>query len=108
MNQLPVELRDVQPINGNIILKDIPRKKKTSGGIYLPDTDVPELNCLGIVIFSSDGKSKKGKTIPTELKPGDKVMYSFLAGAKGYTIKADDGTFYRVIEEKEVVAKIEE
>ena len=55
---------------------------KTSGGIIIPDT-AKEKPLQGLVIaIGSGAKDQDGKSIPMEIKVGDKVLYGKWAGTE--------------------------
>ena len=55
-------------------------KKKTAGGIYLPD-NAKEKPQIGEVVTVGDGKvNDQGTRTAVEVKVGDKVLYSKYAG----------------------------
>lgn len=105
------EAMKIIPIEGNVLVVDDAPKTKTKGGLYLLSGSVRSRDMVirGTVLATSNIplKKKVGKR-PPEVKPGDKVIYSFLAGVKGLSEKDDTNSdvFYRIIEHDSVVAKI--
>jgi len=101
------EALQLVPLNGHVLVKDNARIEKTKGGIYIPDTDKTHtITQVGVVLRSSNIRLKNGNTVPPEVLPGDEVLYNFLAGIKGMSEKGEDGTFYRIIENNAIIAKI--
>ncbi len=87
----------VVPLGSRLLIKPIKEEKKTDGGIVLPDT-AKEKPMKAEVI-------EVGKEVEEiDVKPTDKVLYSKYAGTE---IKIDDDD-YIIIDEDDVLAKIEE
>ena len=87
----------VVPLGSRLLIKPIKEEKKTDGGIVLPDTAKEKpMKAEGIEV---------GKEVEEiDVKPTDKVLYSKYAGTE---IKIDDED-YIIIDEDDVLAKIEE
>lgn len=73
----------IRPLNDWVLLEQLDAEEKTAGGIIIPDL-AKERPHTGIVIAVGPGtfkvekgreKEKKKIFIPTELKPGNKVIY---------------------------------
>ena len=86
----------IEPIGERVLIEQVKKEEKTSGGIYLPEEAQKERK-EGIVI--SVGTFKDGKQLP--LQKGDKVIYG------GYSSEdlELDGKKYLLIEFKDIVAK---
>lgn len=96
------------PLNGNLLVKDDPEPEKSKGGIILPGSDTKlAITRTGVVLKSSAIRLSDGKIIPADVKAGDRVLYNFLAGIKGMSEKAEDGSYYRIIEHNTIIAKVE-
>jgi len=71
-----------RPLHDRIAVKAIEQEEKTSGGIIIPDT-AKEKPLQGLVIaIGSGAKDQNGKSIPMEIKVGDKVLYGKWAGTE--------------------------
>jgi len=71
-----------RPLHDRIAVKAIEQEEKTSGGIIIPDT-AKEKPLQGLVIaIGSGAKDQDGKSIPMEIKVGDKVLYGKWAGTE--------------------------
>ena len=102
-----MQLKDLTPINGQIIVIDKCAKDKTESGIIIPETVIQDQIIEGLVINVSSEKDSKGNLIEPEVKEGDVILYSFNAGV-GNTFTDDKGIYVRVIKQIEILAKIVE
>ncbi len=77
----------LKPLADRVLVKPVQKEEMTKGGIYLPDT-AKEKPQEGEIIAVGPGKvNDEGKTIPLEVKVGDRVIYSKYGGSE---IKIDD------------------
>lgn len=84
------------PIKGRILVKPIEAKKKTSRGIYLPDTAKEEVH-EGEVIAVADDATE-------EVAVGNRIIYKEFGGTK---VKVE-GEEYILLSEDDLLAKYEE
>jgi len=79
----------LKPLADRVVVKPSEAEEKTKGGIIVPDT-AKEKPVWGEVIAVGPGRvSDDGKTIPTEVKVGDKVLYGKYSGTE-LTIEGDE------------------
>ncbi len=72
----------IRPLNDRILVLRVEELDKTAGGLYIPDT-AKEKPMEAKVVATGPGKiDKKGKRIPLEVKPGDKILISKYAGTE--------------------------
>ncbi len=72
----------IKPLGNRIVVKRLEAEEKTAGGIVLPDT-AKEKPKQGEVIAVGEGtRSEDGKTIPTQVKKGDRIVFSSYAGTE--------------------------
>jgi chaperonin GroES len=91
---------NIRPLGERVIVKALPQEEKTKSGIYLPDT-AKEKPQQGEVMAVGNGKiTEEGKTIPMNVKAGDKVLYGKYSGTE---VKID-GEEYLIIKESEILA----
>ena len=93
----------LRPLQDRILVKRIEEQEKTAGGIYIPDT-AKEKPVMGQVV--SVGKGKKGedgKTIPLDVKAGDKVLFGKYSGNE-VKVEADE---YLIMREDDILGIIE-
>ena len=98
----------LRPLGDRIVVKPLESEEKTEGGIYLPDT-AKEKPQKGEVIAVGPGRvvesgPNAGKTIPPEVKVGDKVLFSKYGG----TDVKIDGEEYKILSMSDILAVIEE
>ena len=92
-----------KPLHDRIIIQRLEEQEKTAGGIIIPDT-AKEKPQQGKVIAVGTGITlKNGQTIPLQLKPGDRVLFSKYGGTE---IKFGDDE-YVVMREDDVLGIIE-
>lgn len=83
-----------------LLLNQPKQKKKTRGGIILPDT-AKEKPVEGTVVASGPGKvADNGELVKMSVKVGDKVLYGKYSGTE-VTI---DGEEYLIMRESDIFA----
>lgn len=93
----------LKPLDDRVVVKPLEAEEKTSGGIVLPDT-AKEKPAKGEVIAVGPGRlTEDGKRITPEVKKGDRVIYGKYSGSD---IKVD-GVEYKILNESEILAKID-
>lgn len=93
----------IKPLFDNVLIKPDEAVEQTAGGIYLPDSakDKPQ---KGTVMAVGPGVvDNNGKTVPMQVKVGQKVMYKKWGGNE---IKVD-GEEWTVVEQKDILAIVE-
>jgi chaperonin GroES len=92
----------VRPLGDRILVKLLEAQDVVKGGIIIPDS-AKEKRQDGIVVAVGDGrKTSAGKTIPFEVKVGDRVMIEKYTGSE-ITFDNDE---YTIIKEEGVLAII--
>jgi chaperonin GroES len=92
----------VMPLYDRVLLKRLEEQEVKRGGIIIPDT-AKEKPQEALVIEAGKGRvSDEGKTIPLEVKKGDKVLIGKYSGTE-VTI---DGEEHVIVREEEILAKI--
>ena len=77
----------VKPLFDRVLIKRVEAEEKVKGGIIIPDT-AKEKPMEGKVIAVGTGRiDDRGKRIPMEVKPGDRILFGKYAGTE---IKIDD------------------
>lgn len=72
----------IQPLGDRVLVKPLETGEKTKGGIVLPDT-AKEKPQEGKVVAVGKGRVlENGKTIPLEVKKGNKILFSKYSGAE--------------------------
>jgi co-chaperonin GroES (HSP10) len=99
-----MQLENLQPINGNILVRDAAVVGKTKSGIVIPENISPNHIVNGTVVsVSKPWIDKNGNNNKIEdFKEGDNIIYGFNAGAgNSWDI---DGVIYRVLKSVEILA----
>ncbi|MGE5381053.1 MAG: co-chaperone GroES [Methylocystaceae bacterium] len=93
------------PLADRVVVKvEEKAEEKTKSGIVLPDT-AKEKPQEGTVIAVGPGRIlDDGSRVPVDVKVGDKVIYSKYAGNE---VKID-GEEYLLLEERNILAKVED
>lgn len=91
-----------KPLSDRVLVKPTAAEEKTRGGLYIPDT-AKEKPVVGEVVAVGPGrKGDDGKIIPTEVKPGDRVMY----GKYSATEVTVEGQELLVMREGDIIAVV--
>ena len=91
---------NIKPLGDRALVEPLEAKEKTKGGIVLPDT-AKEKPQEGKIVAVGKGKiGDDGKTIPLEVKVGDKVLYGKYSGTE---ITVDDKE-YLIVKEEDILA----
>lgn len=89
----------MRPLHDRILVRRMAEEEKTAGGIIIPDT-AKEKPQRGEVVAAGKGRiTEDGKTLPLEVKVGDKVLFSKYSGTE---LKLE-GTDYLMIREEDVL-----
>ncbi|MCB0357257.1 MAG: co-chaperone GroES, partial [Bdellovibrionales bacterium] len=73
---------NVRPLHDRILVKRMSEDEKTAGGIIIPDS-AKEKPQQGEIVATGKGRVlEDGKTLPLEVKKGDKVLFSKYAGTE--------------------------
>ena len=90
----------LKPLGDRVVVEPLPSEEKTAGGVYLPDT-AQEKPMTAKVIAVGPGKVlDNGKTVPMEVKKGDKVLYGKYSG----TDVTLEGEEYLILRESDILA----
>ena len=89
---------NIRPLHDRIIVKRLAQEEKTKGGIIIPDT-AKEKPIRGKVISTGKGRlNDEGKTLPLDVKTGDKVLFGKYAGTEFKM----DGDEYLMMREEDI------
>ena len=90
----------MKPLADRVVIKPSEAEEKPRGGIILPDT-AKEKPVIGEVVAVGPGKvSDEGKTVPMEVKVGDKVLYGKYSGTE-VTVEGEE---YLIMREADIFA----
>ena len=90
----------IQPLADRIVVKVLEAKEVSRGGIVLPDTAKEKPQEAEVVAVGKGRVSDDGKTIPPEVKAGDKILFGKYSG----TEITMDGTEYLILKEEDILA----
>ena len=72
----------IRPTGNKVLVRPLPPATHTAGGIELPLAYM-QPSGQGLVLAAGPGTyDRKGNFIPTELQPGDRVMFSWINGVE--------------------------
>ena len=72
----------VRPLHDRILVRRMAEEEKTAGGLFIPDT-AKEKPQRGEIIACGKGRvTEDGKTLPLEVKVGDRVLFGKWSGAE--------------------------
>ncbi len=72
----------VRPLHDRILVRRMAEEEKTAGGLFIPDT-AKEKPQKGEIVATGKGRvTEDGKTLPLEVRAGDKVLFSKYAGTE--------------------------
>ena len=93
----------IRPLQDRILVKRIDEEETTKGGIIIPDT-AKEKPSEGKVVAVGGGKvTEDGKTLPLDVKKGDRVLFSKYAGTEVQL----EGDEHIIIREDDVLGVME-
>lgn len=92
----------VRPLHDRILVKRTAEDEKTAGGLFIPDS-AKEKPQRGEIVAAGKGRiTEDGKTLPLEVRVGDKILFSKYAGTE---IKLD-GTEFLMMREEDVLGVV--
>ena len=92
----------LRPLGDRVVLKQLEAEEKTKGGIILA-AQSQEKPQEAEILAVGPGATVDGKTVPMQVKVGDKVIYSKYAGT---SVKID-GEEVIVVKESVILAIVE-
>src|SRR5580700_6254511 len=64
----------IAPLHDRVLVRRLEEKETAKGGIIIPDT-AKEKHQEGEVIAVGAGNIEKGKRVPLDVKPGDRILF---------------------------------
>lgn len=72
----------VRPLHDRILVRRMEEETKTAGGLFIPDS-AKEKPQRGEIVAAGKGRiTEEGKTMPLEVKVGDKILFAKYAGTE--------------------------
>jgi chaperonin GroES len=94
---------NVKPLADRVVVKPLEEQETKKGGIIIPDT-AKEKPMQGEIMEVGSGRlSDEGKTMPLEVKKGDRVLYGKYSG----TEVSIDGDEFLIMRESDIFAVIQ-
>ena len=90
----------IRPLRDRLLVKRVGEETKTKGGIIIPDTAKEKPQEAEVMAVGSCRIDDSGKTIPLDVKVGDKVLFSKYSGTE---IKLE-GEEYLILREEDIQA----
>ncbi|KXT07925.1 hypothetical protein AC579_3257 [Pseudocercospora musae] len=97
-------IKALAPLLDRVLIQRVKAEAKTSGGIFLPEKAVKELNEAKVLAVGPGAFDKDGKRLPMGVKAGDKVLVPQFGGSP---IKVGDEE-YSIFRDHDILAKINE
>lgn len=95
---------DIRPLHDRIVVKRLEQQDdKTAGGLFIPDSAKEKPQEGQVVAVGNGKKTEDGKTIPLDVKVGDRILFGKYSGSD---IKLD-GEEYMIMREDEILAILE-
>jgi chaperonin GroES len=94
----------IRPLHDRIIVKRVEAQRTTTSGIVIPDTAAEKPEQGEVIAVGPGRKDDSGKTIPMDVKVGDRVLFGKYAGQ---TVKLE-GEELLVMREDDVMGVIED
>ena len=96
---------NIRPLRNRIVVMPVEQESKTAGGIYLPDNAKEKPQQAEVVAVGlGEFVEATGKTVAPPLSVGDRVFYGRYAGTE-VTV---EGQEFKILEVKDVLAKVEQ
>jgi chaperonin GroES len=93
----------VRPLHDRILVRRMAEEEKTAGGLFIPDT-AKEKPQKGEIIATGKGRiTEDGKTLPLEVKAGDRVLFGKYSGTE---LKID-GNEYLMMREEDILGIVQ-
>jgi chaperonin GroES len=95
---------NLKPLGDRVIVKPAEAEEQTASGLVIPDT-AQEKPQRGEVVAVGEGKrDDDGERIPVDVAVGDVIIFGKYGGQE---IKID-GVEYKILEERDVIAIVQE
>jgi len=92
-----------RPLHDRVIVQRIEGLEKSAGGIIIPDTAKEKPQEGKVIAVGTGIVLKDGKTIPLQVKPGDRVLFSKYGGTEVKFLDED----YLVMREDDILGILE-
>ena len=93
-----------RPLHDRVVVTRIDAEEKTTGGIIIPDTAKEKPQEGRVVAIGPGGRDENGKSIPIDVKVGDRVLFGKWSGTE---VKID-GVEYLIMKESDIMGVLVE
>jgi len=93
-----------RPLHDRIVVRRLDEEGRSPGGIIIPDTAQEKPNTGQVVAVGPGARDEKGKVIPPDVKPKDKILFGKWSGNEARV----DGEELLIMNESDVMAVIED
>jgi chaperonin GroES len=93
----------IRPLHDRVIVKRMEEERKTASGIVIPDTAAEKPDQGEVVAVGPGKKDDSGKTIPMDVKVGDRILFGKYAG-QGVKVEGEE---LLVMREEDIMGVIE-
>jgi len=94
---------NLRPLHDRVIIKRLDNETKTASGLVIPETAAEKPDQGEILEVGTGKKDESGKSIPLDVKVGDRVLFGKYAGQ---TVKVD-GNELLVMREEDIMAVVQ-
>lgn len=91
----------ITPLHDRVLVRRLEEKQTAKNGIIIPDT-AKEKPQEGEVIAVGAGRIEKGKRVPLDVKPGDRILFGKYGG-NDITLEGEE---YLILHEEDILAKL--
>lgn len=91
----------ITPLHDRVLVRRLEERQTAKNGIIIPDT-AKEKPQEGEVIAVGAGKIEKGKRVPLDVKPGDRILFGKYGG-NDITLEGEE---YLILREEDILAKL--
>ncbi len=93
----------IKPLADRVVIEPTAEQEEKVGNIYIPDTAKEKPNEGKIIAVGPGRVSEDGKTIPSQVQVGQKVLYGKYSG----TDIKENGKEYLIVKESDILAIIQ-
>ena len=91
-----------RPLHDRVLIESLESEEKTAGGIIIPDTAKEKPQEGKVIAVGTGTKSEDGKTIPMDVKVGDRVLFGKWSGTE---VKVN-GKEYSIMKESDIMGVV--
>jgi len=91
-----------RPLHDRVLIESLESEEKTAGGIIIPDTAKEKPQEGKVIAVGPGAKSEDGKTIPMDVKVGDRVLFGKWSGTEFKV----DGKEYSIMKESDIMGVV--